>query len=102
LGVRSVPPPGTQVTIYVVKYLFTVGIYSRTGIISTGRKMVEVIDKGEHRSWHNYYHGNEWFLTMAEAVAHAKVMVAKKRKTIATQLAKLDELERTLTTGVPA
>lgn len=73
--------------VYVTKYLFTEGIIEVEG---------ESRDSADGMIWAGYFQGNEWHPTREDAIKHALTMIATKRKSIAKQLAAIEELEKSL------
>lgn len=81
--------------IYVTKYALTQGIFTQEADKVTASGMAQVPPKrGASVNMAELYHRGEWFRTFPEAVADVRKKIAKKRVSIAKQLAKLDAMEK--------
>lgn len=78
-----------KIEAWITKYLLTKGIYK----VSAEKCRPEMIKELDSK-WGNYFHGKEWHATEADAKAHAAVIIAAKRKSIARQIASIDKMEK--------
>ena len=75
-------------TVFVTKYALTEGILKMLVTKEERRKnMVRVVERSE------YYHKDEWFLTLPEAQAYAEKRRDRKRKSLEKQINKLESLD---------
>lgn len=75
---------------YITKYALTRGILE---------VVVEPCDTIPNAVWDNdgcYYYGAEWYGTREDAVARVRDVIATTRNTTKKNLARLEELERSL------
>jgi hypothetical protein len=79
-----------MITVWITKYLFTKGLYA------VEVEKVTITTVRNPALLHQYFHGNDWWHSREEAVAHAKRMIAKKKTAIAKELKKISELEEKL------
>ena len=75
-------------TVFVTKHAITEGILKLLVTKEERRKnMVRVVERSE------YYHKDEWFLTLPEAQAYAEKRRDRKRKSLERQIIKLANLD---------
>ena len=83
-----------QFEAWITKYVLTQGM-DRCVVETCGDDMVSVVGA----KYRTLYHKPDWHRTEAEANERVRKMIAAKRKSIAKQVARLDELERRLGAG---
>ena len=81
----------TKKTYWITKYLFTQGILATQCQIANASGPIRVMN-----GWRSYKLGTDAHKTEAEAIAHAKTMIAKKLASLDKQRAMLKKLAEEL------
>lgn len=75
-----------KITVWVTRYWFTKGIMKYENAVLTAPDRVAVLIRNY---WNNYFHGNEWHRTEAEARAHVEVLRQRKIESMEKRLERL-------------
>ena len=83
----------SNIKIYVTKYALTQGILFYPDAEKCEESNTNMVAVRDGSPYTQFFHGNDWHLTLESANERALAMVAAKRRSIEKQIRKLDQLE---------